>query len=417
MSFQPTRDDDRVISVEEAQRRVLLDVTTLDPEELTLSDALGRILREEVVAAADLPQGDNTAMDGYAVLAADTADASEQEPVSLDVIGDLPAGVVPVVSVRAGTAVRIMTGAMIPDGADAVVQVEQTDGGSPRVSIFAPVTKGTNVRLRGEDMRRGELVLPSGTLLGPGELGVLASAQRTRCLVGRRPVVAILSTGDELVEPGQPVPLGKIVNSNAWSLAAMVEQAGGIARRFPIVRDSREETVAAIESALACDVLLSSGGVSVGAYDFVKDALDHLGAETRFWRVAMKPGKPVVLSRLRDRIYFGLPGNPVSCLVAFILFVAPSLRKAMGQSDDRLLSPVVNVRVSSPLHSRGERRTFLRVRVVARDGALEAIPMSAQGSGVSTSMVQANGLAMMEQGVTFVDAGAMVPVVLFGAVQ
>jgi molybdopterin molybdotransferase len=416
MSFQVARDADQLISVEEAQRRVLLEVTTLAPEEIGLGDALGRVLREDIRAAADLPQADNTAMDGYAVRAADTAGASRERPVSLEVIGDLPAGTIARHPVKPGTAMRIMTGAMIPDGADAVVQVELTDAGSPRVRLFASVAAGTNVRRRGEDMRQGEIVLASGTPLGLGEIGVLASAQRTRFLAGRRPTVAILSTGDELVEPGEPLPAGKVVNSNAWALAAMVAQAGGVPRRLPIVPDSRDETVAAIESALDCDFLLSSGGVSAGAYDFVKDALDLLGAETRFWRVAMKPGKPVVLSRLRDRIYFGLPGNPVSCLVAFILFVAPSLRKALGQTDG-LLPPMVHVRTAETLQSRGDRRTYLRVRVVARDGELMAVPMRAQGSGVSTSMVQANGLAVMEQGVTSVTGGSIVPVVLFGAVQ
>jgi molybdopterin molybdotransferase len=416
MSFQPAREADLLISVEEAQRRVLLEVTALEPEEVAFDAALGRLLREDVRAAADLPQADNTAMDGYAVRAADTAGASRERPVFLEVIGDLPAGTVTRQPVPSGTAMRIMTGAMIPDGADAVVQVELTDGGSSLVKIFSAVAPGTNVRRRGEDMRQGETVLAAGTPLGPGEIGVLASAQRIRFLAGRRPTVAILSTGDELVDPGEPLPFGKVVNSNAWSLAAMVAQAGGVPRRLPIVGDSREETVAAIESALDCDFLISSGGVSAGAYDFVKDALDALGAETRFWRVAMKPGKPVVLSRLRDRIYFGLPGNPVSCLVAFILFVAPSLRKAMGQSDG-LLSPTVNVRTADALQSRGDRRTYLRVRVVARDGELTAIPMRAQGSGVSTSMVQANGLAVMEAGTTFIAAGSFVPVVLFGTVQ
>jgi molybdopterin molybdotransferase len=416
MSFQPARENDQLISVEEAQRRVLLEVTMLEPEEIGLDAALGRVLREDVQAVEDLPQADNTAMDGYAVRAADTAKASRESPVSLEVIGDLPAGTLARHPLTPGTAMRIMTGAMIPDSADAVVQVELTDGGSSRVKVFSAVTSGTNVRRRGEDMRRGETVLSAGTLLGPGEIGVLASAQRARFFAGRRPTVAILSTGDELVDPGEPVPPGKVVNSNAWSLAAMVAQAGGVPRRLPIVGDSRDETVAAIESALDCDFLISSGGVSAGAYDFVKDALDALGAETRFWRVAMKPGKPVVLSRLRERVYFGLPGNPVSCLVAFILFVAPSLRKAMGQTAG-LLSPTVNVRTAEALQSRGDRRTYLRVRVVARDGELLAIPMRAQGSGVSTSMVQANGLAVMEAGVTAVAAGAVMPVVLFGAVQ
>jgi molybdopterin molybdotransferase len=195
-------------------------------------------------------------------------------------------------------------------------------------------------------------------------------------------------------------------------LAALAREAGAMPRRMGIVRDTREATIAAIESALEYDFIISSGGVSVGAYDFVKDALDALGAETKFWQIAMKPGKPVVLSRVRDRLYFGLPGNPVSCMVSFLLFIAPALRKAMGQKSG-ILPPTVKTRLMGPLKSRGDRRNYLRVRVVAREGELIAYPMTSQGSGVSTSMVQANGFAIVEMGITSVNAGDTIPTVLF----
>jgi len=236
--------------------------------------------------------------------------------------------------------------------------------------------------------------------------------QKARVVVGRRPTVAILSTGDELVEIDRPRAPGKVVNSNAYALAALVREAGAVPRPMGIVPDERAATIAAIERALECDFILSSGGVSVGAFDFVKDALDALGAETRFWRVAMKPGKPFVLSRLRGRLYFGLPGNPVSSMVAFLLFVAPSLRKAMGQKE-AVLPQVVMTRLAAPLTSRGDRRTYLRVRVEPRGGELVSTPMRAQGSGVLTSMVGANGLAWLEEGVTGAAAGEMVATVLF----
>jgi molybdopterin molybdotransferase len=244
---------------------------------------------------------------------------------------------------------------------------------------------------------------------------VLAGVRKSVVRVGRRPTVAILSTGDEIVEVDEPRPFGKVVNSNSYSLAALAREAGALPRTIGIVRDELQATRAAIESALESDFIISSGGVSVGAYDFVKDALDALGADTKFWQVAMKPGKPVVLSRVGGRLYFGLPGNPVSCMVSFILFIAPALRKAMGQRAD-LLPPIVTTRLSAPLKSRGDRRNYLRVRVVARGGELLAIPMTSQGSGVSTSMVQANGLAVVETGVTSVDANAPIPTVLFGKV-
>jgi molybdopterin molybdotransferase len=260
-------------------------------------------------------------------------------------------------------------------------------------------------------MRTGDVVLANGTLLGAAEVGVLASVQKSVVRVGRRPTVAIISTGDEIVDVDQARTDGKVVNSNSYSLAALAREAGAIPRMMGIVRDTREATIAAIESALECDFIISSGGVSVGAYDFVKDALDALGAETKFWQIAMKPGKPVVLSRVRDRVYFGLPGNPVSCMVSFLLFIAPALRKAMGQKSG-LLPPIVKTRLMGPLKSRGDRRNYLRVRVVGRDGELIAYPMTAQGSGVSTSMVQANGFAIVETEITSVNAGDTIPTVL-----
>ncbi|HEX8151783.1 MAG TPA: gephyrin-like molybdotransferase Glp [Thermoanaerobaculia bacterium] len=394
------------LPVEEAQRRVLEVIPLLDAEEVSLLDALGRVLREDVVAPHDIPEGDNSAMDGYAVRAADVTRA----PVSLRVIGDIPAGRVAERALEPGTAMRIMTGALLPEGADAVAQVEITDGGDEVVVVNEPLTPGANLRRRGEDMRRGDVVLRAGVALNAGEIGVLASAQKSNVRVSRRPVVAILSTGDELVDVGEPRAPGKVVNSNAYALAALVRESGAVPRMLGIVRDDREATIRAIESALESDFVLSSGGVSVGAYDFVKTALAALGAETKFWRVAMKPGKPLILATLRGRVFFGLPGNPVSSMVSFLLFVAPALRKAMGLAG--VLPPIVDVPLDGRLRSNGARRTYFRVRVVARDGALVAVPMTAQGSGVSTSMLQANGLAIVDEGVTLVEPGSALPVVL-----
>jgi len=410
-TFQTARGDDRLLPVEEAQRRVLEEVRLVDAEEVLLVDAHGRVLREDVLAPFDVPAADNSAMDGYAVRSEDIAGA----PVSLRVIEDLPAGRVAAERVEPGMAIRIMTGALMPAGADCVANVEVTDAGAEIVRVLQPLRAGTNVRRRAEDMAAGDTVLANGTIIGAGELGVLAGVQKARVQVARRPAVAILSTGDEIIGIDEPRAAGKVVNSNAYALAALVSDAGGIARVQGIVRDTREATIAAIESALDCDVIISSGGVSAGAYDFVKDALDALGAETKFWRIAMKPGKPVVLSTLRGRLYFGLPGNPVSCMVSFLLFVAPSLRKVMGQSGN-VLPPIVKTRTVAAMRSTGDRRTYHRVRVVAESGGLVAHPMRAQGSGVSTSMVQANGLAIVEAGVTSVERDAMIDTVLFGPI-
>jgi len=410
MTFQPHRTNEPLISVEEAQSRVLGAVTLLDVETIDLADSLGRVLREDVTASHDIPSADNSAMDGYAVRAEDVANA----PVTLRVIGDIPAGRVATETLEAGTAMRIMTGAHVPDGADAVVQVELTDGGANEVHIREGVSRGANIRKRGEDMRAGSIVLRSGTRVGPGEIGVLAGAQRRSVVVSRKPTIAIISTGDELVEAGEQLGAGQIVNSNSWSLAALAQQHGAIPQRHGIVRDDRDATIAALQRALAADFVITSGGVSVGAYDFVKDALDALGAETMFWRIAMKPGKPVVLSRVGERLVFGLPGNPVSSMVSFLLFVAPALRKAMGMTTD-LLPPIANVRLLAPLRSKGDRRAYLRVRVSADEsGELVAQPMTAQGSGVSTSMAGANGLAIVDAGVTSIETGRLVKTLLIG---
>ncbi|HYO79630.1 MAG TPA: gephyrin-like molybdotransferase Glp [Thermoanaerobaculia bacterium] len=396
-----------MLPVEEAQARVMAEVVPGPTETVAFGEAHGRVLREDVFATHDLPPFDNSAMDGYAVRAEEIANA----PVRLPVSGDIPAGHPSVDPLASRPAMRIMTGAYLPDGADTVSQVELTDAGMDVVSINKALPRGANVRRRGEDMRSGDLVLRAGSRIGPAELAVLASVQKTSVNVGRRPTVAILSTGDELVDVDGPREAGQIVNTNGPLLAALVRQAGAIPRPLGIVRDTRDATITALQTALESDFVISSGGVSVGAFDFVKEALDAIGAETKFWRVAMKPGKPVVLSRFGDRLIFGLPGNPVSCFVSFHLFVRPALRKYAGE-EGRLFAPEVRMRVLSPLKSLGDRRVYVRVHVDAVDGELVARPLTAQGSGSLTSMLGANGLAVVEQGVTRVEEGAQVPVLL-----
>jgi molybdopterin molybdotransferase len=393
-----------MLQVEEAQARVLAEVAPLGVEPVPFAEAHGRVLREDVIAPEDAPPADNSGMDGYAVRAEDT-------PGELRVLGDIPAGHVPRSRVEPGTALRIMTGAFVPEGADAVAQVEITDGGLERVRVLQAVPRGMHIRRRGEDVRAGSIVIQAGTPIGAAEIAMLASARKTSVSVGRRPTVAILATGDELLEPHESPAAGKIVNSNSYLLAALVRESGAIPRSLEIVRDTREATIAALEEASQCDFILSSGGVSVGAYDFVKNALEALGAETKFWKVAMKPGKPVVLSRLRDRVCLGLPGNPVSCFVSFHLFVAPALRKAMGQTSNLLPSPV-ETRLTAPLRG-GDRRTYYRVRVTVQGGELVSRPMATQGSGSLTSIVQANGLAIVQAAS---EAGSRVPTLLLGPI-
>lgn len=393
-----------MLQVEEAQARVMAAIAPGAAEIVPFFEARGRVLREDVIAVHDAPPADNSAMDGYAVRASDV-------PGRLRVSGDIPAGHPSAHPLEPGTAMRIMTGAFVPDGADTVIQVELTDGGTDFVIFEKALPAGANIRRRGSDMRAGDVVLRAGTRIGPAEIAVLAAVQKTKVSAGRRPTVAILSTGDELIDPDGTLAAGKIVNTNGPLLAALVRDAGAIPRELGIVRDTREATIAGLEAALESDFVLSSGGVSVGAFDFVKEALEAIGAETKFWRVAMKPGKPVVLSTWRDRVIFGLPGNPVSCFVSFHLFVHPALRKYAGE-EGRLFAPVVQMRVTAPLKPAGDRRVYVRVHVEADGGELVARPLASQGSGSLTSMLGANGLAVVEAGVTRIEEGERVPVLL-----
>lgn len=411
MDAAPKQD---MLSVEEAREQILAEIDPLGSERIALSEALGRVLSEAVVASTFIPPTDNTAMDGYAVHAADVASASADEPVTLKVVETIPAGYVPQRRVERGEASRIMTGATIPEGADSIVIVEQTEGDGDRVRVLKPANAGANIRRRGEDVRPGQTVVEAGATLGPGEIGLLASVRRAFVAVSRRPRVAIVSTGDELVDVDVEPGPGQIVNSNAFSLAALARQAGAESMVLPIVRDSIDETVAALRRAAAADAVVTSGGVSVGEFDFVKAALDALGADTKFWRVRMKPGKPVVFAKLLGVPFFGLPGNPVSCMVAFHLFVRPALRKATGVAEGRLLPTEIEAELANDVRSTGDRRNYLRAVVRPEGGRLVAATKPAQGSGVLSSMVGANGLVVVPEGTREIAAGSRVAVLLIG---
>ncbi|HSP35138.1 MAG TPA: gephyrin-like molybdotransferase Glp, partial [Thermoanaerobaculia bacterium] len=401
-------DPNRPISVEEAQQRVLQEVVALAAVEVPVHEAHGRVLREDVIAPEDVPASDNSAMDGFAVRASDIIGANSDRPAALTILGEVAADSDPEVLVRGGAAARIMTGGAIPEGADAVIQVEETDAGENTVRIYRAGKAGLNIRRRGEDMRRGDVVLRSGIPLNAGELGVAVTARRKTVMIGPQPSVAILSTGDEIVS-------GRVANSNAITLAALTREAGAVPHVFDAVPDDQVATREALEKALKYDLIITSGGVSHGVFDFVKDALDDLGAETKFWQVAMKPGKPVIFSRIGEKVAFGLPGNPVSCIVGFLLFVRPALRKMMGQTSNLML-PALQARAAERFESRGERRMYFRVRLVSESGEIVAHAMRAQGSGISTSMVGANGLAWLDVETPHVDARSPIPVLVFGPI-
>ena len=406
--------DDRMLTVEEAQEIVLDSVSVSGTERVPLSESQGRVLAEDVAPKYDVPPHDNSSVDGYAVRAADTAGASAEDPRRLKVLEEIPAGTVPDETVGPGSTSRIMTGAILPEGADAVVMVENTRQGDGEVEILKAVASGQNVRYRGEDVKEGRNVLFAGAEIGPGEIGLLAAFQRSQVSVRRRPDVAILSTGDEVVEIDEALVPGKIVNSNSYSLAALVRECDARPVNLGIARDSEAEIASAIRSAVNADVILSTGGVSVGDYDYVKKVLEDLGADMRFWRVKMKPGKPLAYGMLQGKPFFGLPGNPVSCMVSFLLFARPAIRKMMGYSPQDWHLPTVPAVLENDLAAGGDRRHYLRARITRTGGRFHASTVAGQGSGMLSSMTGTNGLVIVETGVTSVARGTEVSVLLMG---
>lgn len=412
-----------MISVEEAQQRILSYFHLLNSEEADLLDALDRVLAEDVTAGLSVPPYDNTAMDGYAVIAADTAGASSSAPRRLRVIFDLAAGHTTSTNVGPGTAIRIMTGAAMPAGADAVVPFEETGesglpGGAQHtfVDVYKAAQPGANIRRSGEDIRLGEVVLPKGTLLRPAEIGVLASVGRAHAMVVRRPRVAILATGDELVEPGEQPGPGQIYNSNNYSVAASVRRAGGVPIVLGIARDRLDDITAKIHAALdaGADFLLTSAGVSVGEFDLVKKVLANEG-EISFWRVRMKPGKPLAFGRIGAMPHLGLPGNPVSSMVSFDLLARPAILHMQGKT--RLHRPQVQAVFDDELRHKDDRRHYLRVIVEQRAGIYHARLTGEQGSGILTSMARANGLAIVSENAAAVQRGEVLPVILLDAAE
>jgi molybdopterin molybdotransferase len=412
-----------MISVEEALEKVLSYVEVLQPEQKPILDCLGQVLAEDVYSTIDIPPLDNSAMDGYALRAGDTRGASESSPRYLVVVGEVAAGSMPTKEVKLGTAIRIMTGAPLPEGADAVVRFEDTDevsrkssrGDLSQIGILCQAKKGLNVRGRGEDIAKGDLILKKGKVLRPQEIGVLASLGHSTALVIRRPIVAILATGDELIGVGQPLAPGKIYDSNTYTIAAEVSRYGGIPKILGIGRDSVQSLTEKIDEGLDADMLITSGGVSKGDYDIVKDVLAERG-EVGFWTVCMKPGKPLAFGimkkmegrRKRKVPHLGLPGNPVSSLVTFEQFARPAILKMMGKGT--LTKPVIRAIIENDVANNDGRRLFARVIVTKRGGQYYASVTGPQGSGILTSMAKANGLAIIPESSKGVKAGNMVEV-------
>jgi len=393
-----------LIDIATARELVLSSARPLGSERLPLADALGRVLCEDVSAEEDLPPFDSSAMDGYALIAGPAAE--------LEVVDESRAGHPAQRALAGGQAIEISTGALIPEGADAVVPVERVQVSDGRVTV-PDTERGANVRHAGDDVRRGQGVLAAGTLLGPAELAVAASLGHAELPVGVRPRVMVLATGDELVEPGRPLGPGQIRNSNTIALAAQARAAGADVIGSEIVRDKLEDTTATLRAALErADVVCISGGVSVGPHDHVKPALAELGVEERFWRVALKPGKPTWFGTRDGKLVFGLPGNPVSAMVTFHLFARPALRALAGARPDDTRATAI---LDEPLPRNSSRDEVVRCRVRAAEDGWHVTPTRGdQSSHVLTSMLGAEAFAIVEAGEGTIEAGERVPVELLG---
>ncbi|MGH2987476.1 MAG: molybdopterin molybdotransferase MoeA, partial [Solirubrobacterales bacterium] len=389
------------------------------------AEALGRVLAERVTSADAVPGFDNSAMDGYAVRATDTAAADGDRPARLIVVDESRAGHPAQRSLAAGEAIAISTGAMLPGGADAVVRVEDTDAGAAEVEIRVEVDRGRDIRRAGEDIEQGQVVLAPGTEIGPAEAGVLVSVGRGEVACARRPRLSLLTTGDELQEPGEPLRPGAIRNSNAYSVAGLTERSGALLEAVEIVPDDPETTEAALGRALSGDVAVISGGVSVGPHDHVRPALAALGAEEVFWGLALRPGKPTWFGTVDApgspashrasapagrTLVFGLPGNPVSAMVTFLLFVRPAIRAMLGAGGEQARRTTAILDQDYP--KQPGRAHLVRCRLELREDGWHARPTKEQGSHVLTSMLGADALAIIPTAAGGVAAGERVEIEL-----
>jgi len=399
-----------MISVEEALDKILSHIKPLGAEKVSLLETLGRVIAEDICASRDIPPYDNSGMDGYAVRGTDIERASQDQPVRLEVIEDLPAGFVASRTVGKGQAIRIMTGAPLPKGANVIVPVEETKKENGFVLILRAIPPGEHVREAGEDVKKGDLVISRGDVIRPAEVGMLASLVRSSIFVYQRPLVAILCTGEELVDVDEKLDDVKIISSNSYTLASQVKDCGAIPIQLGIARDRKIDIEEKFRQGLRADVLISSAGISVGDYDLVKDVLKGLGMEMVFWKVAMKPGKPLAFGTIEGKPVFGLPGNPVSSMVSFEQFVRPSLLKMMGHR--QLFRPVIEATLKEDIRKEPGRRHFIRAQVsFEKDGYFVTVTGS-QGSGILKSMVRANGLIVIPEDREIVRAGERVKVQL-----
>jgi molybdopterin molybdotransferase len=396
-----------MLAPEQALALVLELVRPLESEPVPIGAALARVLAEDTVSSDDVPPFDNSAMDGFAVRAADTSGATAATPVRLRVIDESRAGRPAAAALEGGDAIRISTGAVLPAGANAVVRIEDCTDEGEEVAVGVEVPPGKEIRHRGEDIKAGDLVLERGTAIGPVELGVLASVGASEVKCTRRPRVTVLATGDELVEPGRRLGPGQIRNSNLYSVPSQVASAGAVIARTAVVPDDYESTVKAIATALDEDVAIVCGGVSVGPHDHVKPAFESLGVDEVFWGVALRPGHPTWFGLKDHVLVFGLPGNPVSAMVTFHLFVRPALAALMGAPSGRTRTTAI---MDEGYRKPPGRAHVVRCRLDAREDGWHVRPTKEQGSHVLTSMLGAQALALLEVERGDVSAGERVEI-------
>src|SRR4030043_90952 len=397
-------------TVEDALDKILSHIHPLGFEKVSILDALGRVIGEDIYAKRNIPPLDNSGMDGYALRSEDVQKVCKESPVCLEVIEDLPAGFISAKTLDRGKAIRIMTGAPIPKGADTVIPVEETKRGDGFVLVFKAAGIGENIRKSGEDVKKGDRVISHGDIIRPAEVGMLASVGRSFVSVFQGPLVAILCTGEELVDVDGRLDEAKIVSSNSYTLAAQVKDSGAIPIQLGIARDRKEDIEEKLRQGIRADVLISSAGISVGDYDLVKDVLKDLGMEMVFWKVAMKPGKPLAFGTIAGKPAFGLPGNPVSSMISFEQFVRPSLLKMMGHR--QLFRPVIEAILKEEIKKTVGRRYFIRGSVSFEKDQYFVTTTGEQGSGILRSMVRANGLIVIPEDQKIVRAGEKVKVQL-----
>ena len=392
-----------MITVSEALHTILSTIALVGIEKVNILSALGRVLAEDIYARRNIPPTDNSAMDGYALIAEDTMGANIEHPLFFDIIEDVPAGNIPRKIVGFAEATRIMTGAPIPEGVDAVVPVEDTELDGDRVKIFAEVSIGQNIRSMGEDVKDGELVLTRGTIIRPAETGMLAALGRSFVTVYQKPLVAILATGDELTDIDGDLSPEKIISSNSYSGAAQVMECGGIPLQIGIAKDTKEDLTEKFKAAMRADIIVSSAGVSVGDYDFVKDVMKEIGVTIDFHQVAQRPGKPFTFGTAGRKLFFGLPGNPVSSMITFEQYVRPAILKMTGHK--RIFRKTIKAILKENIQKKKGLRYFLRVRVRYEDERFTVVTTGEQGSGILKSMVLANGIMVLPEDITTIKKG------------